>query len=156
MLLRASSEVAGDAVELSAINEGASTARTSGIAHAEALIALADAQIGDDDAALAAARERVRREMGADALVDAVAVVANFERMVRIADATGTPLDAPIATMATGLRAELDLDRFGSAANTPRAGVIQRAFGHMLSPFAGALLRRMGTRMSRSRPDQPS
>lgn len=156
MLLRASSEVIGDAVELSAINAGASAAAGSGIAHAEALIALADAQVGDDDAALAAARARVLAEMGSDALVDAVAVVANFERMVRIADATGTPLDPPIATMATGLRAELDLDRFRSAANTPRAGVVQRALGHLLSPFAGTLLRRMGARMAKGRSDQPS
>jgi hypothetical protein len=156
LLLRASSEVSGDAVELSAINQGTSAASTSGVAHAEALIALADAQVGDDDDALAAARARALRELGADALVDSVAVVANFERMVRIADATGTPLDAPIATMATGLRAELDLDRFGSAANTPRAGVVQRTVGRMLSPFAGTLLRRMGTRMAKGRPDQPS
>jgi len=75
-------------------------------------------------------------------------VVANFERMVRIADATGTPLDAPIAMMATGLRGELDLDRFGSATNTPRAGALQRAVGRVLAPFAGVALRRMGRRMA--------
>ena len=124
MLLRASSEVSGGggAVDLAAINEGESAAAGNGIAHAEALVALADAQVGDDDAALAAARARLLAEVGPEALVDSVAVVANFERMVRIADATGTPLDAPVAMMATGLREELDLDRFGSAANTPRAG----------------------------------
>lgn len=86
--------------------------------------------------------------MGAEAFVDATAVVANFERMVRIADATGTPLDAPVAMMATSLRAELDLDRFGSAGNTPRAGAVQRAIGRVLGPFAGSLMQRMGRRMA--------
>ncbi len=68
--------------------------------------------------------------------------------MVRIADATGTPLDAPVAMMATGLREELDLDRFGSASNTPRAGVVKRMIGRALSPLAGVALRRMGRRMA--------
>lgn len=135
-------------MELAAINDGESAAAGSGIAHAEALIALADAQVGDDDAALAAARSRLLAEIGPEAFVDATAVVANFERMVRIADATGTPLDTPIAMMATGLRGELDLDRFGSAANTPRAGVVQRAIRRVLAPFAGVALRRMGRRMA--------
>lgn len=135
-------------MDLAAINAGESAAAGNGIAHAEALIALADAQVGDDDDALAAARARLVAEIGPEAFVDATAVVANFERMVRIADATGTPLDAPIAVMATGLRDELDLDRFGSAANTPRAGVVQRVIGRVLSPFAGVALRRMGRRMA--------
>jgi hypothetical protein len=87
-------------------------------------------------------------EMGAEAFVDAAAVVANFERMVRIADATGTPLDAPVATLATGLREELDLDRFASSGNTPRAGVATRMIGRMLGPFAGGLMQRMGRRMA--------
>lgn len=139
---------AGGARDLAAINDGESAAAASGVAHAEALIALADAQVGDDDAALASARARLISEIGPEAFVDATAVVANFERMVRIADATGTPLDAPIAMMATALREELDLDRFGSAGNTPRAGMVQRAIGRMLSPFAGVALRRMGRRMA--------
>ena len=104
--------------------------------------------MGDDDAALAAARARLVAEIGPAAFVDATAVVANFERMVRIADATGTPLDTPIATLATGLRGELDLDRFGSAANTPRGGAVQRTIGRVLAPFAGVVMRRMGRRMA--------
>ncbi len=76
-------------------------------------------------------------------------MVANFERMVRIADSTGIPLDAPIATMATALRAELDLDRFASSANTPRSSALQRLIGRALSPFAGAALRRLGRRMGK-------
>ncbi len=154
MLLRASSEVAGDTVDLSAIREGESAAGGSGIAHAEALIALADAQVGDDDTVLATARARLLAEVGAEAFVDATAVVANFERMVRIADATGTPLDAPIATLATGLRAELQLDRFSSAGNTPRAGGLQRVLGRVLAPFAGLAMRRVGARMSGRRREE--
>jgi len=153
MLLRASSELTGDSVDLSAINHGESAAQGSGIAHAAALIALADAQVGDDDAALATARARLLAEIGAEAFVDATAVVANFERMVRVADATGTPLDEPVATLATGLRDELDLDRFGSAGNTPRAGALKRVLGRVLAPFAGLALRRMGARMSGGRRD---
>ena len=48
----------------------------------------------------------------AAALVDAAGVASNFERMVRIADATGIPLDARMAALSQDVRDTLHLERF--------------------------------------------
>ncbi len=52
-------------------------------------------------------------------MVDAAAVAANFQRMVRIADSMGIPLDEEDIEPCAGVRQELDLGRFASAENTP-------------------------------------
>jgi hypothetical protein len=118
MLLRASGEATGQAFDLHAVTEGAVTAR-SGVAHEEPLLALAEAMVSNDEEGLATARARVLDDLGSEALVDAAAVASNFERMVRIADATGIPLDSFLDEMTVDIRAELHLARFESTANTP-------------------------------------
>jgi hypothetical protein len=72
-------------------------------------MAFADAMVGTDDQTLATARAALVAAMGAAAMVDAAGVVSNFERMVRIADGTGIPLDAPMARASEDIRAMLDL-----------------------------------------------
>ena len=67
--------------------------------------------MGGSDAELAAARDLVRTSMGAAALIDAVGVISNFERMVRIADATGIPLGNWEET-SSELRDELGINDF--------------------------------------------
>lgn len=145
LLLRASSEVNGHPVDLHAVTDPARAA-DSGVANAAALIALADAMVGDDTAALARARERVRAELGAAQLVDGVAVASNFERMVRIADATGIPLDDPVEIMTAGVREELGIDRFTAAASTPPAGRVRRWLTPLLRPLLGSFMRAVGRR----------
>ena len=49
--------------------------------------------------------------MGVEAMIDAAAVASNFERMVRIADATGIPLDQRLQELARGVIDELGLER---------------------------------------------
>ena len=68
-----------------------------GLAHAGPLraFALAATSPAADLEALAAARGALRAAMGDAALVDAAAVVANFEMMTRLADCTGAVLDNP-------------------------------------------------------------
>lgn len=90
--------------------------------HGPALTAFAEALVQGDEAALAEARGRVLQALGPAGLVDAAAVASNFERMVRIADATGIPLDTPMAALTADLRDRLGLDRFASAAHTKRLG----------------------------------
>lgn len=59
-----------------------------------------------------AARRTVVETMSSGAMVDAAAVVSNFQRMVRIADATGIPLGEGLEAMSQDVREELDLGRF--------------------------------------------
>jgi hypothetical protein len=96
--------------------------------------------VGGDDAALAEARELLRAAAGPAALVDAAAVTSNFERMVRIADATGVPLDAPVAMLTADVRRELGIDRFAASASTPAPSRTARALGRWLAPWAPRLL----------------
>jgi hypothetical protein len=99
LLLRASGAVTGNAVDPAAVTDDAAAAG-SGIDHAETLLAFAEATVKGSDTELARARTRLQDELGPECLVDAAAVVSNFERMVRIADSTGIPLDTPVNVMA--------------------------------------------------------
>jgi hypothetical protein len=71
-------------------------------------------------------------------------VGSNFERMVRIADSTGIPLDPPVAVLSSGLREELGIDDFGSSANTPAIGPLARGLGRLFGP---TLLRFFSSRL---------
>jgi hypothetical protein len=117
-----------------------------GVPHGAALAAFAEAALRGDDLALAAARAALLAAAGPEALVDAAAVIANFEMMDRIADATGIPLDGIVSASSGGLRSALGLERFASAANTPRAGLARRLLGRVLEPLAPWALRRRSRR----------
>jgi len=67
---------------------------TVGIAHAPNLIAFAAAAASPalDRIALSHAREELARVIGEASMVDAAAVVANFEMMTRLAECTGAVL----------------------------------------------------------------
>ena len=56
-----------------------------------------------DSAGLAASRQRLADLMGTEAMVDAAAVVANFEMMTRLADSTGAVLNNPASIHAGGV-----------------------------------------------------
>jgi hypothetical protein len=141
MLLRASGEKQGREIDAGAVTAGCEQAAASGVTHAAELLAFADACVAEDDAALAQAREALLAAVGPAALVDAAAVVSNFERMVRVADGTGIPLDAPIAALTAEMRRELGIDRFASAANTPAPGWLARALARWARPLLPRLLR---------------
>jgi hypothetical protein len=82
---------------------------------AELLEALVDAVVGDDRELAASARAAVIEQLGADWLVDACAVVANFEMMTRLADGTGARLRPQQLTAAAELIDALDIGDFASA-----------------------------------------
>ena len=87
-------------------------ATSSGVAYGALLITFAEAMVRDDEAALTHARHAVIEGIGPEATVDAAGVASNFERMVRIADATGIQLDARMATVSQEVRDTLQLERF--------------------------------------------
>ena len=92
------------------------------VAFANELTAFAEAVASFDEAELAAARQVLFDTAGAAVLVDAAGVAGNFQRMVRIADSMGIPVDQPTENeISNQVRKELDLYRFRSAENSATA-----------------------------------
>ena len=87
-------------------------AASSGVEHGQLLMAFAEAMVGEDDATLTHVRHAVIEMLSPEAMVDAAGVASNFERMVRIADATGIPLDARMEALSQEARDTLHLERF--------------------------------------------
>jgi hypothetical protein len=150
-MLRASTQVSGEAVNLNGIVEGNEV--QTGLRGGEALIRFAEASVGDsfDDKAddIRVAREAVKDELGENAMVDAAGVIANFQRMVRIADGTGIPLDTPVAMMTSSIREDLGINGYGSAGNTPALSLPQRLLGRVLQPALPLVVKLMTRNMSK-------
>lgn len=108
VLLRGSGEHAGETYDDTFAID--STAE-SGVADADVLLAFAESAVLDADD-LTTRREAVRERMGDAAMVDAAGVIAIFQAVVKIADATGAPLEDAKAEVSAGFRAELGLDEF--------------------------------------------
>ena len=83
-----------------------------GVQHGALLARLAEAMWEGDSEATAAARAAVIDAAGADVMVDAVAVSANFHMMTRVADGTGTPLDPGTYDMTRSVRDACGLNDF--------------------------------------------
>lgn len=83
------------------------------------LIGLVDASVdgGADDEG--EAREAVRSVLGEPALVDAAAVIGNFQMMNRVADATGMPVGRGSRARSGALIEQLGLDRFDHSGGEP-------------------------------------
>jgi len=141
MMLRASIEIEGGDVDLRAITDS-EAAVESAIPGAEALVAFANATLGADEAAITKARDRVREELGTEALVDAAGVIGNFERMVRIADGIGIPLDTVVNVGTESIRQELGIDEYVTGERTAKVTGVQRFFGRLVQPIAMRLMQR--------------
>ena len=89
----------------------------TGVPHGNLLTAFAEAAVHQTDA-LPGLRDQIVAELGVQELVDAAGVVANFQRMVRIADGCGIPLDEFTKDATDDCREELGLHEYASAANT--------------------------------------
>ncbi len=115
-MLRASSN---DDAAIANLNIGATVdiELDSGVPFGSLLSAFADAAVDQTDA-LPELRAQIIDELGVQQLVDAAGVVANFQRMVRIADGCGIPLDDFTQRASEEWRAGLGLHEFASAANT--------------------------------------
>jgi hypothetical protein len=134
-----SGQIEGERYDLHAVT-GGEAAGPVGVPHERELVALAEAVAGGDDAALAAARREALAALGPESFVAAAAVASNFQRMVRIADSTGIPLDAGLNELSASLREEIGIDAFGSSANTPPLSAGRRLFGRALAPAARFVL----------------
>ena len=78
--------------------------------HGRELVAFAEAIVRGEET-LARTRAAVIAALGPAAMVDAVGVASNFERMVRIADATGIELGGLLEQASADVRDALGLER---------------------------------------------
>ncbi len=140
-MLRLSADVTESDVDLRMIN-GDESALPRDIVHGASLLDFAEAFVSRDEKALAGARERLLAEAGPAVVVDTAGVAANFQRMVRIADATGIPLDDTSAVLNYPIIKQLDLERFKSAENTPSGGLKRRVLSWIAAPLARRTLKK--------------
>lgn len=80
--------------------------------HGLLLSRLAEAVLRGDEGDIAAVRSALRTALGDAGLVDALAVVAAFNAIDRVADATGIPLDKATHQATADMRASLGIDAF--------------------------------------------
>lgn len=109
VLLRGSGDHTGDTYDFRSINGEAVDA--CGIPYAGLLIRFAEA-VYNPGAAISPVRGEVIPTLGPPALVDRAVVIAIFNAVVRIADATGISLEDYKVDATARLRSELGIDHF--------------------------------------------
>ena len=114
-----SSQLSGQAVDLGAVT--ADVVSDAGVAHGARLLAFTDAVMRGEDASVARERRALVSVLSPEAFVDVCGLIAAFNVVDRVADATGIPLDPMMLAMSGDIPQQLRLARFGSAANTPGA-----------------------------------
>jgi hypothetical protein len=85
-----------------------------GIPNGAMLVNFAEAIAGDDVERLKQARAEVTQTLGADGLVDACGVAAQFNAIDRIADSIGVPIDDVRLAPTADFRQALGIDAFPS------------------------------------------
>ena len=121
MLSLSINQSSDDNIDLSGLTDMACT-EIPGIPHSRALFRFVDSILNRNPDELAAARELLVEEMEPEAMIDTAGIVSNFQRMTRIADSTGIPIqswgDEDLDTMAADLEQALGIDQYVSAANS--------------------------------------
>ena len=115
-MLRASSQATGEEADL-----GATVGRgdgDGGVEHGEALLRFTEAITKDSEDA-DPARQALQAVLSPEAFLEAAAIVAIFNGLVRTADAIGIPLDESTLAASNDFLGELGLDEYASAAHTP-------------------------------------
>jgi len=110
-MLRVSAKTIDTEIDIQGINGDASAAGM-GVEFGAELMQFAEAVAMRDQAQIKSARLVLEDRAGAAVLVDAAGVAANFQRMVRIADAMGIPIDDMTIELGQQVRQELDLNKF--------------------------------------------
>jgi hypothetical protein len=117
-------DMSGQTINLEGLADPACI-KVEGIPNSETLIRFVDALMDTHVEALNMARDILVNEMGAEAMVDVVGVASHFQRMDRIADGTGIPLEwldeedtEGVLEVSKKINAHLSLNDFQSAANT--------------------------------------
>ncbi len=106
MLLRESGRHYGESYSL----DGISGDGDGGVPHGRLLLDFAEAVLEGVDAVIAPARRALVAAVGEAGFVDAAGVVASFNAVVRIADATGIPVEPFKLAQTVEERAALGID----------------------------------------------
>ena len=130
-------ELTGGSIDFDGLTDPSCT-EIKGVPDSRELLQFANACMGVEGADLETARQALVDRMGSAAMIDTAGVVSNFQRMVRIADATGIPTDGPMQVMSEDLREQLGINRYVSAANTGQPSL-----------FKQLMLKLIGVRMFR-------
>lgn len=120
MMLSLSANTTHTDIDLQLVN-GSTPVEAQGMPFAIELARFAEAIAQRDTAGITRTRDELVQVAGEVVMVDAAAVAANFQRMVRIADSMGIPIDDKNVEAGASIRQELELSRFASAQNTPSA-----------------------------------
>lgn len=111
-MLSWSSTESGTPADITAIAVGGPDA---GLPHATALIEFTDAAADTNNPKLVRARTELVRSAGEAFMVDAAAVIANFEMMTRVADGTGARFSDRGAEQRAEIGERLRINDFMSA-----------------------------------------
>ena len=111
MFLRVSSQAQNKEINLDVIIQGNASSQDSLIPDSEVLVDFAEAIVDGNPLKIETTREVLTQQMCEQAMIEAAGVASNFQRMVRIADATGIPLGG-FEEMSVEIRRELELDDF--------------------------------------------
>ena len=116
-MLRESINADGQSIDLDGLADP-NCKEIPGLKHSKLLIEYADVFMSRDAEQLVIVRDKLEKALGADKLVDASGVASNFQRMVRIADGTGIPMDPGSYEDELEIIKKLDLEKYESAKNT--------------------------------------
>ncbi|MCW5747230.1 MAG: hypothetical protein KIT36_13655 [Alphaproteobacteria bacterium] len=109
VLLRGSGDFTGQHYDFAVVMDGTGD---GGVPHGKLLMDFGAAVVGDSADRLNACRIAVQNTLGADALADAAGIAAIFNAVVRLADATGIPLEDAKEAASRVVRAEIGIDAF--------------------------------------------
>ncbi len=116
-MLRVSAYTTKTEIDIQGVS-GNPEAAATGIEFGSELMTFAEAVASRNEDDLAIARARLLEAAGESVLVDAAGVAGNFQRMVRIADSMGIPIDDMQANLGKQVRQELGLNSFPGARNS--------------------------------------
>ncbi len=112
MRLSLSGEQTGDEYDLASIMEANDNG--GNVAGGQVLNDFAEAVMARSDGKTTEQRHKLVAELGVAAMVDAAGVIAAFNLVARVADATGLPLEDYKVEASAGLRARLGLNEFAA------------------------------------------
>ena len=109
-MLRESAKATNTEIDLKALTSDGFD--DSGGANGGLLADFTEAVLGNSESQLGVARQRLGSKLSDGGLVDASAVIANYNALDRVADATGIPLEAAKEANTVELRAVLGINDF--------------------------------------------